>query len=113
MKTIAFAKKLRADMSVFQIYTPYPGTELYEICRKYGTLKEDITWRDFSPLVDYNKKLLFIGNGRGEEELKRLFKKAYRACYLSPSFIISRIPKLFNYNNFVRYSKGFMAVLKT
>lgn len=47
--TISFAEKLDVDRVVFSIATPFPGTELYEICKKNNYL------------VDFNLERLRFG----------------------------------------------------
>lgn len=39
--TFRFARELKADNASFYIATPYPGTELFDICKKGGHLDKD------------------------------------------------------------------------
>lgn len=38
--TLAVARRIKADWSCFSIATPLPGTEMYEVCRRKGYVKD-------------------------------------------------------------------------
>ena len=40
LETLAFIKKIKPSWACLSIFTPYPGTKLYEICREDGTISE-------------------------------------------------------------------------
>ncbi len=82
MKTIRFAKKLKASIVQFSILTPYPGTRLYE------RLKSKILSKDFS-FFD-GTHLVFEHANFSPSELKKLFVKAYFYVYSSPRLIFTR-----------------------
>jgi radical SAM superfamily enzyme YgiQ (UPF0313 family) len=46
LKTISFAKKLDARWSQFTVFTPFPGTELYDLVVKEGGLRSQ-NWADY------------------------------------------------------------------
>ncbi len=46
-KTILLMKELDPHTAFFSIATPYPGTELYDICSSEGLLPENIDWSRF------------------------------------------------------------------
>ncbi len=39
--TMAAIKKVRCNMVIYSIFTPYPGTEAFEMCKEYGLIDED------------------------------------------------------------------------
>ncbi|WP_448535220.1 B12-binding domain-containing radical SAM protein [Pseudothermotoga sp.] len=82
MKTVQFAKKLKASIVQFSILTPYPGTRLYE------RLKSKILSKNFS-LYD-GTHLVFEHLNFSLSELKKLFVKAYYCVYTSPRLIFTR-----------------------
>lgn len=45
--SIELMKKINPSHSCWSIATPYPGTELYEICEKEGMIKKEIDWGKF------------------------------------------------------------------
>lgn len=105
LKTIEFAKKLDPNWVQFTITVPYPGTKLYKIAEKDGTLKSK-NWSEFLTWAGWaDRDLIFVPKGRTSEELKKLQKKAMRDFYL-------RIPVLWRmFKNLIRYPsllKGYL-----
>jgi len=39
--TVEAMKKAECDVMIYSIFTPYPGTEMFEYCRKYGLVGDD------------------------------------------------------------------------
>jgi len=87
-QTIDFAIKVNPTFVQFPIATPYPGTKLYELALKYGKLKDD--WDDFNNW----EEVVFVSNGRTEEEIKKTVKKAYRKFYLRPEYLLKKVTSL-------------------
>ncbi|MCP3685657.1 MAG: radical SAM protein [bacterium] len=92
-KTIDFAVELDADEAQFSIYTPYPGTEYYDIALKQGIISKD-TWQDYSFFTGQNKVTPFRSANLTSEELQQLFHKAYKRFYFRPRYMIRQIPKV-------------------
>jgi len=46
-KTIKFAKSLASQVSLFYLPVPYPGSELYKICKKDGGIRENAKWSEY------------------------------------------------------------------
>jgi len=70
--TIRFAKKLDLDLASFFVATPYPGTDLYEVCREKGYLKwngNPVTLTPTQPVIE--TEML------EQKDLANLQKKAY------------------------------------
>jgi len=70
LKTIDFINTLGADFVACSILTPYPGTEIYEIAKERGWLREG-NWDMFVPTPHSikNFKPLMVTESMGEEEL--------------------------------------------
>ncbi len=88
IETIEFAKSLGLDVAKFSLATPYPGTELYNIAKKEGQLRDD-DWSRFSSMAgfsDYDPS--YVPMGRDPAEMKRLQKLATRQFYLRPKQIM-------------------------
>lgn len=47
-ETIQFMKELSPISVEFSIFTPYPGTKLYELSNKLGLIPKDVDWNRFS-----------------------------------------------------------------
>ena len=87
-KTIDFAIKLDLDLAIFNITTPYPGTEMYYWAKENGYLNtEDWSKYDLSYIVMDLPTVDHI-------TLKRYYRIAYRRFYLRPGYWIKRLLKM-------------------
>ncbi len=80
-KTISFAKRLNLDWAQFSILTPYPGTPLFD----YAVKNDLLLTRDWSRFTAA-EPVMKLKNVT-EDQLKRLFRKAYVSFYLKPNII--------------------------
>jgi anaerobic magnesium-protoporphyrin IX monomethyl ester cyclase len=112
--TIDLMRKLRPNYATFSIFTPYPGTELWQMLLQKGVVSEDMDWHRFSHQSRTNN---FTGTvdgvefGKIIEEVTRafdannntvgnLFKKALSktTVYLhSPIEFVRDVRKYLNY----------------
>lgn len=86
-KTIDFAIDIDADYAQWQKTTPFPGTELYDIAQKHGTILTD----DWTKFTAWNE-LVYVTNGRTKEDILQVEKIAFKRFYLRPLYIIRRLP---------------------
>jgi radical SAM superfamily enzyme YgiQ (UPF0313 family) len=78
--TIRFALELDPDLANFMISAPYPGTELWEIARRDGTLFS-MNWRDYAI---HDEKARYALPTLPPELVERKWHEAYRRFYLRP-----------------------------
>ena len=93
-RTIKFAIKLDPDYANFHIATPFPGTELYQICKTNNWLTSDV-WADYEEegsAVIRTKEL-------STKDLIKAQKTAMRKFYMRPSKIIHQLFKVRNIND--------------
>ncbi len=109
-KTINQAIKLDVDYVQFPICTPFPGTELYNICKKEGTiLRED--WDNFTTWDE----IVYLPEGRTQEEIRNTVRLAYRKFYMRPKFMVKKIwglKKLPLKNMYNMVKAGIITVIK-
>lgn len=77
-KTISVMKELDPYQAFFSAATPYPGTELYDICKSEGLIPEKIDWSTFfhqSPDMYLSKNLKRDECDRIIKETELLFEK--------------------------------------
>ena len=58
--TVAFMKEINPDIAVFNVLTPYPGTEMFEYCKKEGMVPNNINWNLYyhqSPELYFAKRI--------------------------------------------------------
>lgn len=110
--TIDFAKKLDADWSQFTLFTPFPGTALWEIAAKEAPISQ--SWSDFRTHAGWtDHKPAWTPKGRSPDELKNCQKRAYRAVYLRPRTMARRLLKVRKFGEIATLWHGFVTVAKT
>ena len=101
--TIDYAKNIGAKFAVFNITTPYPGTEMYkEFLSKNLLLHQN--W-DLYNLAQPILKLDTVS----DEAVKEYYYKSYRDFYLRPVFILRHIFSIRTFSELLTYTR---AVLK-
>jgi len=91
-QTIEFACSLPLTGVSFNIFTPYPNTQLRLIAPKFGVIKEG--WENYS---DHANFVPYVPNGITESELLAFQKKAYRKFFFRPSYIFKHLHYMFNF----------------
>ena len=106
-RTIDFAKNcFLDDISVSQM-TPFPGSEMYRIGEKHGSINKD--WGKMNLL-----EVVFVPHGLTKEKLDTYHKKLLREFYLRPRIIKTYIIRLMkNPGNIRGILSGFKALLQT
>jgi len=105
-KTISLMKELDPDTAHFSIATPYPGTELYDICNSEGLLPKNLDWSRF---FHQSRDMCFTSNLTIEEfqetiqEAENLFqehnlRKKRSLLWSDPSYIFETVIKGKYYN---------------
>lgn len=77
-KTTRFALELDPDLAHFMLATPYPGTEMYDVIKKYGNIFAH-EWADYAIQSD---KARFTMPNYDPDLVVRKWKEAYRRFYL-------------------------------
>ncbi|MDD5133550.1 MAG: radical SAM protein [Candidatus Nanoarchaeia archaeon] len=85
MQTIKQAIDLDIDYVQFPITTPFPGTELYDICKKTGKILNE-NWDNYLTWDE----VVYLPEGRTPEEIKKTVKLAYKKVYLRPKFMVKK-----------------------
>lgn len=71
MDTQEFIKKNPLDSIGVLLTTPFPGTELWEICKRRGIIPKNIDWNDFTT----GKLAINCCENISKEELQRLYQE--------------------------------------
>ena len=91
--TINFAKEIDPTTVTFAIFTPYPGSHVFELVKKKVPEIADGSNIDLSKVHDegaYNYVFSDVSN----KELKKAIKQAYREFYLRPKYVIKTLARL-------------------
>ena len=84
-RTIDFAIDLNPDLAIFNITTPYPGTQMFDWARRNGHLRT-LDWEEYD-LANSVLDLPTISS----EQIDRMYKVAYREFYFRPSYLVRRL----------------------
>jgi len=101
--TINFARSLNLNTATFNITTPYPHTDYWNIIKQEG----EIFPKNFRDYIAYGK-VIFKHGEVNEEILLRMQKKAYRSFYMRPIIFFRAIKKV---NNLKQIKIYFSAML--
>jgi anaerobic magnesium-protoporphyrin IX monomethyl ester cyclase len=104
--TIDYAIGLKLDLAIFNIATPYPGTELFNWAEKNHYLLSR-NWRDF----DLSKPLIRTPD-LNEGIVKRYYKTAYRRFYLRPGYLIRRLLRIRTLDDFKQNVEGVLTMFR-
>jgi len=96
-KNIEYALRLNPDLVIFNIATPFPGTEMFEWAKNNGYLNT-FNWDKYD-LMNVVMELPTIKSN----ELKKYYKLAYKRFYMRPSYLLR---KLFKIRSFVDVKKN-------
>ena len=106
-KTQRFVKELHPDLVMYNLTTPYPGTEMFDWADANGyLLTKDWSMYDLRHPV---MELPTISN----EELSKLYTRCYRDFYFRPAYILKKLLKLRTKNDIINALRGVRAIFKT
>lgn len=106
-KTLDFALELDPEYVLFNINTPYPGTEMYDWAKQNGYFKREIDYVKW----DAGEPILDLPTVR-TEDVKRYYKKCLKAFYLRPKYIIKSILRMRSLTEVKDALKVFFYMLK-
>jgi radical SAM superfamily enzyme YgiQ (UPF0313 family)/ubiquinone/menaquinone biosynthesis C-methylase UbiE len=113
LKTVALAKRLDARWSQFTLFTPFPGTALYDTAVREGGLRSE-NWSDFKTHGGWTKgDLAYVPRGRSPEEMKQMQRRAYRAVYMRPKVFFRFVRDVDSSAKIIEYALGLWVLLKT
>ncbi len=85
-KTIEFACKISPDVVTFAILKPYPGSPIYEDALREGRILHTV-WDEYL----HQGFALMKHDVLSEDELERLFRRAYNRFYFRPRYLLKRL----------------------
>jgi len=104
-KNIDFAIELDLDEAVFNITTPFPGTEMFKWAKEKGHLITE----DWSK---YNLSTVVMNLPTIESEcIKKYYKIAYRRFYMRPRYIIERLSRIKSFVELKENMNAFFSIL--
>ena len=104
-QTIRFAAGLNADVAIFNITTPYPGTEMYEWASSRGYLAQ-LEWNKF----DLSHVVMNLPTVSAEK-IYQCYRQAYKTFYFRLPYIARRFLKIRSFNDIKNNVRSFFSVL--
>lgn len=87
LASLNFAKKINSHYSQFNVFTPYPGTPIFEQYKKYIFTNK---FEDYS-----QSDLIFKHENLDEMQIKLLISKSYKSYYFRSAYILKKIKSMF------------------
>jgi anaerobic magnesium-protoporphyrin IX monomethyl ester cyclase len=87
LQTIEFAIELDPDMANFHAITPFPGTDLYDNLKAYGTMSDELTDLTYQGAA-------FVPHTMTREQIHLLRQTAFQRFYSRPSFLLRKLLQL-------------------
>ena len=85
-ETLRESKRLGADQVMFNIVSPFPGTEWYEICKKNGWIEGG----EYTP-TDVQRESIVNLPSLSSREMEQLLYRNNLSFFLSPRFVAKQI----------------------
>jgi anaerobic magnesium-protoporphyrin IX monomethyl ester cyclase len=104
-RTIAYSNNLGIQYAIYNITTPFPGTELYRDAQERSLVKHT-QWS----LYDLSHAILELPTV-SSEMVQQYYHKAYRAFYLRPVYILRRVLSIRTKDDFMTYWSAFTGIL--
>lgn len=103
--TMRFSKELELDAAQFCLFTPLPGSAIYDTAGEYGEFDSD--WRKASRFAP-----VFVPTGITKKQLVRYWKKASVGFYLRPKRIWWFIKNMRSLRHVGVYFSGVLALVE-
>jgi anaerobic magnesium-protoporphyrin IX monomethyl ester cyclase len=105
-ETLEYAIRVDPDVAMFNITTPFPGTDMFDWADKNGYLLTK-DWDDYD-LAHPVMNLPTVS----AERVHEFYSKAYRKFYLRPRYIIKRVARLTSPSAIADACRGLKTVLR-
>lgn len=99
--TLREAKKLHVDQVMFNIVSPFPGTEFYDIVKKNGWMKTP----DYIP-TDVQRESILNFPSLSSDEMERILYYNNLSYFLSFRFVLKQIKRFSNWSEFTHALKA-------
>lgn len=104
-KTIEFSKKIGIQFAIYNITTPYPGTELFKWAKENNLLRH-ADW-DLYDLAHPVLELPTVSSAA----VQSCYRRAFREFYFRPSYILHRMMRMMTRDGLRMNLKAFKGIL--
>jgi len=92
--TIEFARSLDIDFAKFTVFSPFPGTKIYEELRDQGRIEDSESWERFTNYPSPRNPPIYLPDGVSLRDIVRYQRKALLRFYLRPGLILRHLFKI-------------------
>jgi radical SAM superfamily enzyme YgiQ (UPF0313 family) len=104
-ETLRFAKKCRFHFPYFQLYMPFPGTEMFGSLERFGKIIVSDPKKMSASRVNY------LPTGLSEAYLQNVFNSSHKEVFLRPDMIRRHFKFLRSFADVRRYWTGFLLLI--
>jgi len=110
-ENLRMVKRINADYMQMTILSLFPATKIYETAQKEGVVKGD-PWLDYviNPVSSFRPPVL--DTIYSYEEHEKHLRWFYKKFYLRPKFIMEKIAEIRSGEQFMRYLRGGISLVK-
>ena len=104
-ETIDYALKLDSDLAIFNITTPYPGTQLYDWALQNNRLLTQDWWE-----YELGSAIMDLGS-ISNEQLKTIYDRAFKTYYNRPRIYWQRLKKIRSFSHLRDTIDAFLQIM--
>ena len=106
-QTLDFAIELDTDVAIFNIATPFPGTDMFQWAKSRGLLTTE-NWDEY----DFANPVMKLPTV-SLKQIHEFYQRAYRKFFLRPKYLARRVARLRHLVSVVDAFRGLRAVMNT
>lgn len=110
-KSLTLCREIRPDFVNFELFKPFPGIEMRKQIENDPDCRIDrAIWDDWEEFTVGNR-IFYTQNDLDEAYLTRVYERAIKGFYLTPSFIARSLLNMKSYEQFKCYVKTFLNMI--
>ncbi len=102
-RTLTTAKKLNVDQVMFNIVSPFPGTEFYKLCKENGWIATESG--EYRP-TDVQRESILNFPHLSSKDMEKMLYHNNLSYFLSPKFIWKQMKRFSSWNEFTHALKA-------
>ena len=106
-ETLAYAIKLNPEIALFNITTPFPGTDMFDWAQANNYLLTT-DWDDY----DLARPVMELPTV-SPQIIQQFYHKAFRKFFLRPGYLVKRVARLRNAVNLIDAARALKAIVST
>jgi len=93
-ETIEFARSLDIDFAKFTVFSPFPGTKIYEEFISQGTIPDTDQWERFTNYPSQKNPPIYLPKDLSLKDIIRYQRRALLRFYLRPRIVLRHLFKI-------------------